>query len=1161
MSHTSLPIHSQLERDRTVQSMSLADEKAILKEIYKAERTKRSVQDCQTHDDRIKAKKARVAEMRNSLQIMRKDIESLRADVSLTRTAVQVGCSKESLLGMKLACPADKLGGIIGKKGSNVKQLMEKASVRVDIVESDIRLLGSLESLDAAAVDISNVIKAKEEEFDLKPAVATFLSGRKITQLQALQAKNPQVHIHLPRKQAKIVLRGAPEDIASLKQDLSELEVVEKTFHVSNPEAAYVIGKRGTTIDRLTQEHQVVIELSKSDDESKISVTGIDANVAQAVTEIVELVADAREGAETIPIDRTARLVLLKNHGAVMKQMFKDANNLARQAGGSLSLRIDGNSIVVRGTNKTLDAAKLAIQSEISRLEESVVRMAVDKTIIPKLIGKGGEVLRSLTVGTTVDVEFDKEQGCLAIIGSIEEEVDKVKSTIEEIVGQNQIRRIPLEAAVYKRQLGGLLRASGESIRALPCVIRGDDESCAIILRGEAEKIQAAGTIVEKYLRNNHEDDVAVSIEDLRILARGGKESKLVELEAEHDVKINSSWKDHVIYVRGEPEKVQKAVQAINTFLFGGDDWSVIKIPLDDRSVAAVIGKGGKNVKALSEQFKGLSIIARSDDSIVLRGPSALAEQCRVEIHKLVYTVQITQEVDITEAHSTKLKGSRFLQDIKRDVPVSITLGEGLASVRGVASDVEYVVALINEFLYGFYESRMVLSAAQFSKVKDAFDKPSIADGIRNASGAFVAVSGDEESLIFRGKRNQVKAAKKEALCLFDFFLKPNYASLPLPGPLVSDVGKGSSIAEISALSGACVIIDRDISSALVFSSDSSKLETAVDMLNEKIDAASKSFFEIELDAADAWIASRLIGRNGARVKALRKDTKCSVTIDTANGRVTVVRNDDGSLEEAKALIESAISEERGKCARVKIPFEDVNYFIGRKGQAIKEFRKTYAVEVEIVEADTVVLKGEVSAVAAAKLAVEDFVAARQATREQAKKENDEALSIHLRKDQVPGIIGAKGAVIKALIEEFQVVVDIDRNMSIVTVRRGDEAKRKACINKIRDILQAREDEKAPSDENVSEKAEKFKPRGRVQRDVDASKDAVKAPAQLKPEPMKAALFPPLANTPGRSVETSSTSETTPGRSWAHLAKKEHPEDDHPPLEEIEAPPEVIRMH
>ena len=1165
-----ISLYSQLERDRTIHSMSLAEEKGILKDIHKAEKAKRAVEEFQLHAERIKAKKARVAEMRSSLQTMRFDIDLLRAEISVTKTARQVGCSKETLLGMKLDCPLDKLGNIIGKKGVHVRQLMEKASVQVDIVQSKIRLLGAIENLNSAACDLSKVISAKEEECGLLPAQATFLSGRKIQYLRILQNKHPDVHIALPRNQAKLVMRGAPEEIVRVTDDIEKIDVVEKTFVVSSQEAAYIIGRKGETIERLTEQYQIVIQVGKpSGEESSITVFGLSSNLQIGLAAILELTADAREGAEIIPIDPVVRNLLLKDQGAVMKEIHQKASEKAREAGGLVKLRVDANSVIIRGKSMVVQATKDTVETEIGRIEGLLVKMSIDKSVVPEIIGKGGENLKALTQGTSVNIEFDKVVGTLTIVGSKEEEIRNVKAAIDQVIGVNQVARIALAQSLFKRQVGGLLRQIGAQIRAIPCQIQCDDDDFAIILRGEQEKINEATKVVNEFLRENHEEDLTVSLEDLRLLARGGKESKLMALQKDYDVKIISNWRDHALYIRGESRRVQNAVSAINTFLLGGDDWSIIKVKLDDRSLALIIGKGGKNLKDLQAKFdKVLLITSRRDTSIVLRGPTDDTEECRVEIVKRVRSAQISKEVDLTEANVKKLQKGRFTRDMMRDIPVAIRLEKGLVSIRGATSDVDFVIAMLNEYLYGFYESQVTLETAHYAKVKEACKKPSILDGIKNASGAFVAVSDTDEALILRGKREQVKTAKLEILRLFEFLLKPGFAFLTLPGPIASSIGKGSSIAEISASSGASVLVDRDIACALVFSTDANKLTKAVGMIQTKIDEARSSFFEIQLDESDSWLTPLIIGAKGAKITALRKDTQCQITIDSTENRITVQTADGpGALNAARTKIAAALAEERKKCIKIEIPRDDVSSFIGKKGAAINEFRAKYLVDLEIIGGNTVVIKGEPDAIEAAHTAVQSFIRMRIEASEQAKSVELEVVTLHLRKEQVPAIIGSKGAVINSLVKEFGVKIDVDRKMSIVSIRRGDRTKREACVSRIREMLdrEAREqsedevaiETRAPGDESKPKKASK-----EILSPQSVSPDTALAVAVDKQLNINGEFFPPLVSTPGRSVGTLSTlaSTSTPGRSWASLAS-ENPELEHPPRESITPPPEMIRMH
>jgi hypothetical protein len=254
-----------------------------------------------------------------------------------------------------------------------------------------------------------------------------------------------------------------------------------------------------------------------------------------------------------------------------------------------------------------------------------------------------------------------------------------------------------------------------------------------------------------------------------------------------------------------------------------------------------------------------------------------------------------------------------------REVPVVVRLSGETVSIRGSTSDVDYVVASLNEHLYGFYESRMVLDTSLFSKVVDSCKKSSVLEKIKTISGAFLAVSVEESALIFRGKRDQVKAAKHELLGLFDFLLQPGFGRLPLPGPVGDIVGTATSMAEISAVSGTSVVYDRDTNCALVFSADPDKMAIAIATIRKRIDVAESTFFVIQLDEREAWLMPLLIGAKGAGINALRKQTKCLISADGTYHRLTVRCKAGGAtLKAARSILEVAIDEARKKHSQVR---------------------------------------------------------------------------------------------------------------------------------------------------------------------------------------------------------------------------------------------------
>ena len=73
-------------------------------------------------------------------------------------------------------CPGDKIGHVIGKNGSSLKQLEQRTGVQIDVdkVGSKVHLQGSASALDAAVREVEQITLAVEEEVKMTPAVVSY---------------------------------------------------------------------------------------------------------------------------------------------------------------------------------------------------------------------------------------------------------------------------------------------------------------------------------------------------------------------------------------------------------------------------------------------------------------------------------------------------------------------------------------------------------------------------------------------------------------------------------------------------------------------------------------------------------------------------------------------------------------------------------------------------------------------------------------------------------------------------------------------------------------------------------------------------------------------------------------------------------------------------
>jgi len=105
------------------------------------------------------------------------ELESALAKVELAR---RLGCDTAELQTRIVNCPSDKIGHIIGKNGSALKQLESRTGVRIDVdkVGSEIHLQGSASALDAAVREVENITLAIEEELKLTLGTIGYLLAK-----------------------------------------------------------------------------------------------------------------------------------------------------------------------------------------------------------------------------------------------------------------------------------------------------------------------------------------------------------------------------------------------------------------------------------------------------------------------------------------------------------------------------------------------------------------------------------------------------------------------------------------------------------------------------------------------------------------------------------------------------------------------------------------------------------------------------------------------------------------------------------------------------------------------------------------------------------------------------------------------------------------------
>lgn len=172
--------YSALEFKRTTSSLPLAQEKGILRQIDSLTRAKSQCADRQKHEQAIQDKKAELGALRDSLTLILASIDELAPVLAKVELADKLKCSTLDLKTITLDCPQDKTRHVIGRSGANIKQIMERTSVVIDVdsEKGEIVITGSESALDLATKEIRRITEAVEEDIQVPSALVGYLTTR-----------------------------------------------------------------------------------------------------------------------------------------------------------------------------------------------------------------------------------------------------------------------------------------------------------------------------------------------------------------------------------------------------------------------------------------------------------------------------------------------------------------------------------------------------------------------------------------------------------------------------------------------------------------------------------------------------------------------------------------------------------------------------------------------------------------------------------------------------------------------------------------------------------------------------------------------------------------------------------------------------------------------
>ena len=409
-----------------------------------------------------------------------------------------------------------------------------------------------------------------------------------------------------------------------------------------------IIGKGGSTIERLIKESGATIELDRHLEQ--VRIRGTEESVKCAAELVEKLVKENEEHTKEFDVESSFISFLIEDKGVEMKKMRADSNVM-------IDINRDKCVLKVRGTVSQLAQFEIVLRRTIDAYEKSLTKMCVDKHIISAVIGKGGSTIKKLSSSSGAKIDIDRDNMEVLLRGN-PQDVATVRQEIEEIIRCNHrfVMKSSDEviAALLSKNREELNRIQQEAQGCTLSVLRREGE---VILTGTPEQVSAGKKCLFQFFLKNLSETIDVDDDEIgNVIGPGG--SVIKQIQEESGATINIDKQASCITFRGSKDQIEKAKATVLQITrgSGNGDNELMKVDID--AIPTIIGKGGAMIKRLRNDFSVKMDIYRGRGSVRIKGQPEDVAKCKEAIEKLLNETTI---VEVSIHHGGHHKAKRFL--------------------------------------------------------------------------------------------------------------------------------------------------------------------------------------------------------------------------------------------------------------------------------------------------------------------------------------------------------------------------------------------------------------------------------------------------------------------------------------------------------------------
>ena len=1020
-----------LEYKRTTQSMSLADEKKILRQIGLFKKEKLRIKGYAQTEGGLKDLKARKTQLFDERKGKEAAMAELSQGIRKLQLAQRVGVSADQLVMVPFQVPEACMARLVGKGGTNIRRIEEIYSVSIDFDHGRGgagKVSGSAAACALAQQEIDDVANAVNEDMRVSEALTlTLLSGRAAL-AQALMAEH-RVRIEVDRERKVVKAQGLPTQLAALKAALAALEgqCVSHKVVIDRKLFGPVVGKGGANLRQLEQEYPgVSIDLNR--DEGHFLVAGLAEKVEGVVSALEHLSTTLEDKEERVPIDKFLAHLLMDDAGRALKELRK-----ATGCNLFVDMKKDDElgGLSVKGPAGTLEAAVAEVLRVLASLQAQTLNMTVDPEMVRYIIGKKGAVINALREKTHTLIEAEARSGLLRIFHPEEAARLAAKEEILKVVEKNQL----VEVAVPKQVAIALKGPKGVDLRAqcagpeLEVQLDIDPSKGVVRVRGAPEAAATVRGLLLAFVEENFSAEMDLPPEDFQTLVSGGDNALKKQVQDATGVQLFTVKEENLLRIQGPRAAVAEAEAMLRQALEGGEaEGTTVHVPVHPDAYPGLMGKAGAGINKFRDDHGVALIVLRTTNRVRIRGDEpAKVAKAAAALRKLLAGMRTFAFVPAEKGAKQGLEARQELAAFKRQYEVQVEETPDGYKLRGLVAEIAAARDRLKELVSQRARLVIGLTPAQLATLAATGDANW--RKIREDFAVSTDLDTEKACVVLQGATPAVGRAQGFLFQMLEILLGGQFGHVAVAATDLPALALPASIEALKAQTGVEEVwLDRQ--EGLVRVRGPAEAMARVPVAVRSIVATwSQSHARVPFEP---WMLPYILGKAGSKVKELEKSMGVAVEIDrdasvvslapgvppAAGKKASAKKGGKNGGGVKKAAPAAATTEEEGEEA------EKVEEEVEAQEEGAYEKEE----EEEEEEEDAVVAEEEAPAVDEEARGIAAVQQAKEWLLQEMSTLKKELVELRLPQEVIPALIGKKGANLSRIREESKALIDVMNN-------------------------------------------------------------------------------------------------------------------------------------